>query len=211
MKFKIYSLLLLSSLLLPGLEAAPASANQPAKPNKGPFAALFGGSNKVDRNPIRRTRSPLFSFGLSNTKKNAYAHPQQPRGIVNWALLGSSNSASNHVVVDISKQRAFLLDSSGNVLINTPISSGRPGYDTPRGGYGMTERVRSGKVSTIYGVGMPFWMRLGGSLVGLHAGYLPGFPASHGCVRLPYDMAELIYDHTSYGTRVDIFSSWSRF
>ena len=72
----------------------------------------------------------------------------------------------------------------------------------------VTERVRSGKISTIYGVGMPYWMRLSGSVYGVHAGYLPGYPASAGCIRLPRDAAQLIYDNTKYGTQVSIYSSW---
>lgn len=209
MKFKTCSLFLLSFLLaLPALEAAPAVSSTAVKPKTNLFSALFGDTSASARTPMRRSRSPLFSSSQTS-KKTSYSRAQ-PRGIVNWALLNASNRSSNHVVVDIAKQRAYLLNSSGSILINTPISSGRSGYPTPRGGYGMTERVRSGKVSTIYGVSMPFWMRLGGSVFGLHAGYLPGFPASHGCVRLPFDMAQLIYDHTSYGTRVNIYSSWVR-
>lgn len=207
MKSKTYSLLLALFIAAPALEAATPAA--PAKATN-PFAALFGGNSasSAERTPLRRSRTPLFS-GSSTTKKTPYTRAQ-PRGIVNWIALNNSSASSNHVVVDIGKQRAYLLDSSGTILINTPISSARPGCYTPRGGFGMSDRVRSGKVSTIYGVSMPFWMRLSGTAYGMHAGYLPGYPASHGCVRLPFDMAQLIYDHTTYGTHVDIYSSWSR-
>ena len=211
MKSKTCSLLLSLLLAVPALEAASPASSTAAKTKTSPFASLFGGSStsKTSRTPIRRSRTPLFS-GSSTTKSTSYTRAQ-PRGIVNWIALNGSNASSNHVVVDIGKQRAYLLDSSGTILINTPISSARPGCYTPRGGFSMSDRVRSGKVSTIYGVSMPFWMRLSGTAYGMHAGYLPGFPASHGCVRLPFDMAQLIYDHTSYGTQVNIYSSWSRF
>ena len=56
---------------------------------------------------------------------------------------------------------------------------------------------------------MPYWMRLSGSVYGVHAGYLPGYPASAGCVRLPREAAQLIYDNTKHGTSVTIYSSWS--
>ena len=72
----------------------------------------------------------------------------------------------------------------------------------------MSQRVRSGKVSTIYGVEMPYWMRLSGTAYGVHAGVLPGYPASAGCIRLPSSAAKVIFDNTTYGTRVNIYSSW---
>jgi lipoprotein-anchoring transpeptidase ErfK/SrfK len=212
MKLGFRSLSLLSCLLLvaPPLDAAPATSRT-VKPSQGPFAALFApksAQSNTARTPIRRSRSPLFSNNRSN--QNTSYSRAQPRGVVNYALLNASNPHSNSVVVDIGKQRAYLLNSSGTILINTPISSARPDKYTPRGAFSISERVRSGKISTIYGVAMPFWMRLSGTVFGMHAGYLPGYPASAGCVRLPSDMAQLIYEHTSYGTRVNIYSSWVR-
>jgi len=91
-----------------------------------------------------------------------------------------------------------------------PISSGRSGKYTPRGTFRVSERIRDGKHSTIYGVEMPYWMRLSGTVFGVHAGYLPGYPASAGCVRLPADGARTIYDNTGYGTAVTITTAWSR-
>ena len=73
----------------------------------------------------------------------------------------------------------------------------------------MYDRVRSGKISTIYHVSMPYWMRLSSTSYGVHAGYLPGYPASAGCIRLPSSAARMIYDNTRSGTRVNIYSSWS--
>jgi lipoprotein-anchoring transpeptidase ErfK/SrfK len=55
---------------------------------------------------------------------------------------------------------------------------------------------------------MPYWMRLSGTVFGVHAGHLPGYPASAGCVRLPVSAAEVIFDNTTYGTKVSIYSQW---
>ena len=66
--------------------------------------------------------------------------------------------------------------------------------------------LRVGFISTIYDVSMPYWMRLGSSPYGMHAGYLPGYPASAGCIRMPYAAAQAIYKATSYSTRVQISS-----
>lgn len=97
---------------------------------------------------------------------------------------------------------------NGKIAVDTPVSTARPGKWTPRGSFSMSQRVRTGKVSTIYGVEMPYWMRLSGSVYGVHAGHLPGYPASAGCIRLPVSAAQVIYDNTTYGTRVNIYSSW---
>lgn len=136
------------------------------------------------------------------------AGPVIPAVKVNSGVLARSNSANTRIVIDVARQKAFLL-IGGEVAIETPVSTARSGKYTPRGSFRVTERVRSGKISTIYGVGMPYWMRLSGSVYGVHAGYLPGYPASAGCVRLPREAAQLIYDNTKHGTSVTIYSSWS--
>lgn len=128
-------------------------------------------------------------------------------GRINHLVLAQSNRKNTRIIIDVGKQKGYLL-VDGRVAVTTPVSTARPGKYTPRGSFRISERVRSGKISTIYDVSMPYWMRLGGTPFGVHAGYLPGYPASAGCVRLPADMAQLFFDHTCNGTRVSITSSW---
>lgn len=163
---------------------------------------------------VQTTRENFFTWLFSlDADSPSSKKPQKPAGPVvapvkvNSAVLAKSNKANTRIVVDIARQKAFLL-VSGSVAIETPISTARPGKYTPRGSFRISERVRSGKISTIYGVGMPYWMRLSGSVYGVHAGYLPGYPASAGCVRLPSDAAQMIFDNTKHGTPVAIYSSW---
>lgn len=159
------------------------------------------------------TRENFFAWlietdsGETTKKDAAPTGPVIPPTKVNQSILARSTKTNTRVVVDIARQTAFLL-VDGSVAVETPVSTARSGKHTPRGNFRVTERVRSGKISTIYGVGMPYWMRLSGSVYGVHAGYLPGYPASAGCIRLPSDAARLIYDNTKYGTRVSIHSSW---
>ncbi|MDF1810609.1 MAG: L,D-transpeptidase family protein [Verrucomicrobiales bacterium] len=129
-------------------------------------------------------------------------------GRVNHLVLRDSNKRNTRVVIDISKQKAYLL-VNGKIGATSPVSTARAGKRTPRGTFSISQKVRSGKISTIYNVEMPYWMRLSGTPFGMHAGYLPGYPASAGCIRMPAGMARLFYDNTSYGTRVNIYSSWS--
>jgi len=124
-------------------------------------------------------------------------------------LLKEWNGRNSRLVIDVGGQRAYLLVNE-KVAVNTPVSTARSGKFTPRGSFTMTERVRSGKISNLYHVGMPYWMRLGATPYGAHSGYLPGYPASAGCIRLPNPVAEVIFNHTCAGTPVSIHSSWRR-
>ena len=111
------------------------------------------------------------------------------------------------VIIDIERQRAFLVVHD-IVAIDTAVSTARRGKHTPRGSYTVTEKIRSGKVSTIYNVYMPNWMRIGRTTIGMHTGDLPGYPASAGCVRLPQSVAPVMYEHTQRGSSVEIVDSW---
>ncbi|MEM1294406.1 MAG: L,D-transpeptidase [Verrucomicrobiota bacterium] len=155
----------------------------------------------------RPVRATSISAPVSKPKPSPSKPTTNPY-VVSQRTLDRSTRSNTKVVIDISKQRAYLL-VNGQIAVRTPISSARPGKYTPRGTFSISERVRSGKVSNIYHVGMPYWMRLGSSAYGVHAGHLPGYPASAGCVRLPSSAARLIYDNTRSGTKVSIYSSWS--
>ena len=112
------------------------------------------------------------------------------------------------VLVNIGGQRAYIL-MDGKVAFETPISSAATGHRTPRGTYTISEKVRSGKMSTIYKCPLPGWMRLGDTAVGMHQGDLPGYPASHGCIRMPLESALFIFDHVPAGSTVEVVDSWT--
>jgi lipoprotein-anchoring transpeptidase ErfK/SrfK len=126
---------------------------------------------------------------------------------LNEALLESAEGKPRRVIIDIGRQRAFLV-IDGIVAIDSAISSARRGKHTPRGSYQITEKVASGKVSTLYHVYMPYWMRLGRTTVGMHVGDVPGYPASAGCIRLPQKVAPILFEHVTLGTRVDVVDTW---
>lgn len=142
---------------------------------------------------------PQHRSHYTDSHKDAYINHQ--------LLTGASPSAPRKIVVDIGRQRAFLVIHD-LVAIDTAISSARRGKRTPRGTFKITEKVESGKVSTIYHVYMPFWMRLGHTTEGLHVGDLPGYPASAGCIRLPQSVAPILFEHTGIGTPVEVVDSW---
>jgi ankyrin repeat protein len=107
------------------------------------------------------------------------------------------------LVIRLSEQKARLLDAAGNELFITKISSGRKGFATPTGNYVITNKNRDW-TSTIYHASMPYFQRLNCSDFGLHQGNLPGYPASHGCIRLPAKSAAKLYSLTQAGDRVTI-------
>ena len=108
-----------------------------------------------------------------------------------------------HVEIRLAEQVARVYDAMGAEIFSTKVSTGRRGYRTPTGEFVITNKYRSW-TSTIYHSSMPFFQRLSGSDFGLHQGYLPGYPASHGCIRLPASNAAKLFSMTSEGDRVRI-------
>ncbi len=145
--------------------------------------------------------------------------------------LAKGTPETFRLVVSLTKQRAYLMAGS-QIAIDTPISSGRRHGWTPTGEFTILEKdkdhysslygefidrvghtIRSGVSSRIEsapsgthfrGAPMRYFMRITPEGVGLHAGILPGYPASHGCIRLPIDMAEIIYRYVSLQTPVSV-------
>lgn len=107
------------------------------------------------------------------------------------------------IIISLSEQRARLLDSAGNEVFVTKISTGRKGHSTPTGEFVITDKYREW-TSTIYHASMPYFQRLSCAAFGMHQGVLPGYPASHGCIRLPAENAAKLYALTQTGDRVRI-------
>ena len=108
-------------------------------------------------------------------------------------------------VISLSSQRLTIYDSSGPIL-RSPISSGQSGHRTPTGVFSIIQKNRH-HVSNIYsGAPMPFMQRITWSGIAMHAGNLPGYPASHGCIRLPFPVASKLFGMTKMGMRVVIGS-----
>jgi len=111
------------------------------------------------------------------------------------------------IVVSIKSQRLYAHRNGIKVAVST-VSTGKKGHETPTGVFTVLEKDKD-HVSNIYDAEMPFMNRLTWSGIALHAGQLPGYPASHGCVRLPFKFAELLYGITKVGTPVVIAGSYT--
>ena len=155
---------------------------------------------------------------------------QEPMKI-NQGLLKQTTPDQLHIVISIPKQRACLMTGE-QIVIDSPISSGKRGHSSPTGHLQVLQKdpnhhsslygdfvdqsgrvVRAGVSAQIdaapsgthfAGAAMKWFMRLTDDGVGMHVGILPGYPASHGCIRMPSEAAKLFYDHIKTGTPVDV-------
>ncbi|MEI6323006.1 MAG: L,D-transpeptidase family protein [bacterium] len=99
---------------------------------------------------------------------------------------------------------------NGKRIGRSTISSGKPGKSTPTGVFTILQKKVKHTSNIFRGASMPYMERLTWRGVAMHAGTLPGYPASHGCIRLPLDFARKLYSVTLDGTTVIITDHWSR-
>ena len=109
------------------------------------------------------------------------------------------------MVVSLTEQRAYVY-RNGILIGATTVSTGRPGHLTPTGVFTVLQKQKEHR-STIYdGAPMPYMERLTWGGIALHAGGLPGYPESHGCVHLPSEFAKLLFNISPAGMTVVIAS-----
>jgi ankyrin repeat protein len=118
-------------------------------------------------------------------------------------LLGGGPSPDQlRVEISLALQRVALF-KNGVPVYRTQCSTGRQGYSTRRGDFVITNKERNHR-STLYHVEMPYFMRLSCLDFGMHAGIVPNYPASHGCIRLPEDAARKFFSEIPVGTLVTV-------
>ena len=156
---------------------------------------------------------------------------KQERLKINQSVLKDLTPDNARIVVSIPKQRAYLMVSE-QLAADGPISSGKRGHSSPTGHMHVLEKdpnhhsslygdfvdsygrvVRAGVSARIdaapsgthfAGATMKWFLRLTEDGVGMHIGILPGYPASHGCIRESAEGAKLFYDRVKVGTPVDV-------
>ena len=151
---------------------------------------------------------------------------------VDQERLDTVTPGETKIDINLTKQRAKILDGAGNIVIETQISTGTSNHRTPTGSFTILEKIvdkssnRYGKWvnastgSTItsdgdsykkpsgnakfVGTKMPYWMRVTWFGIGMHIGYVPDYAASHGCIRVPSHIQPTIYSKVRVGTPVNI-------
>ena len=106
-------------------------------------------------------------------------------------------------IVSIKSQQVTLYDFEGWIL-RAPVSSGTKGRETPAGVFALLEKDKDHHSTMYDDAAMPNMQRITWNGVALHGGPLPGYAASHGCVRMPFGFAEKLFDKTRIGMRVII-------
>jgi hypothetical protein len=163
--------------------------------------------------------SGFMNAGLVKPKP-AGLHLVMAAGVAALTLAGSQASATDRrsdrpiesidtrpagepimAIVSLQRQRITLYDNRGWIL-RAPVSSGQSGRETPAGIFSVIQKDADHHSNLYDDASMPHMQRLTWTGIALHGGPLPGYPASHGCVRLPFDFAERIFDMTQMGMRV---------
>ena len=105
------------------------------------------------------------------------------------------------MVISLPEQRAYVYRNGLRIAVST-ISTGKEGHETPTGVFAILQKKKEYHSSLYNDAPMPYMQRLTWDGVALHAGRLPGYPASHGCVRLPYEFSKRLFEITNFGMTV---------
>jgi hypothetical protein len=127
------------------------------------------------------------------------AHPAKPTEATAPRAAGEPIMA----IVSIKTQQVTFYDADGWIL-RAPVSTGIKGRETPAGIFAVLEKDKDHHSSLYDDAWMPNMQRITWNGIALHGGPLPGYAASHGCIRMPYDFAEKLFDKTRIGMRVII-------
>jgi ankyrin repeat protein len=153
-------------------------------------ALLDAGADRNRSTPKHKMLPLYFAAWTSNWK------------CVQMLLGGGPMPEQLRVEISLAKQHATVI-KDGVTVFTTQVSTGRAGYSTPAGHFVVTDKDKD-HISTIYKVAMPYFMRLNCRDFGMHAGNVPQYPASHGCIRLPGDAAKKLFSEIPVGTVVMI-------
>jgi hypothetical protein len=156
------------------------------------IAALLA-AGAADARQIDRGQRPILEVGATLAPGDFVWAPEL--SVDGPALL----------VVNLATQRAVLF-RNGVPIAATTVSTGKEGNETPTGVFTILQKRREHYSNLYNNAPMPNMQRLTWDGIALHAGNLPGYPASHGCVRLPKDFSALLFDVTSLGMTVVVTS-----
>ncbi len=165
----------------------------------------FGLGAASQRRPVKLRRHALSPKMARQTDDDA--DRQQKRKADEAGSAGTKDKAATSsagplfAVLSLSDQHISIYNSSG-LVTRGKVSTGMPGHRTPPGVFSIIGRERYHHSNIYSGAPMPFMQRITWSGIALHLGVVPGYPASHGCIRLPAGFAERLWGMTKIGERV---------
>ena len=182
----LFAVLVAGLFLIAGLFAA----TEPAAAQQG-FGNFFGYQTpkRPKRRAVRRRSAPEAKTAdtAQKDKKDEAAKdaPAQPV----------------YAIVSLADQHISVYDANGRIA-QSRVSTGARGHRTPSGVFSVIGRSRYHRSNIYSGAPMPWMQRITWSGIAMHAGVVPGYPASHGCIRLPYSFAPQLWKMTKMGARV---------
>jgi len=190
--------------------------------------AQDSGGAQAPKNVHSKTKAPYSSKGV--VLRQYTINDRVRYQLWNYTWKPDPDKPITRIEVRIGEQKVVVYQGD-DVAGVSPTTTGKPGHETPTGHYTILLKDIDHK-STLYGAfvdehgyivdgnaeagqkpppgtaydaaDMPYYLRIRDDGVGLHAGFLPGYPASHGCIRLPHAFAELLFSNVSVGTPVDV-------
>ncbi len=146
------------------------------------------------------TAAPVYSLAAAETASiEERAASLEPGKFVWKPELATDGEVE--IVVSLPLQIAYVY-RGGNLIGASSVSTGSPGRETPVGRFNILQKRKVHHSNLYDNAPMPYMQRLTWSGVALHAGHIPGYPASHGCIRLPKRFAEKLFQVTDLGARV---------
>jgi lipoprotein-anchoring transpeptidase ErfK/SrfK len=136
------------------------------------------------------------------------AQPRKPKTRRPSAKAGAAIKETNAkphgpliIAVSIEQQKVRVYDSNG-LFAESPVSTGMKGHSTPMGVFSIIQKHKMHRSNIYSDAPMPYMQRITWSGIAMHAGALPGYPASHGCIRMPMAFAMKMWNWTRMGARV---------
>ena len=136
-------------------------------------------------------------------KRRAKTYPTIDRKLEQQHKQASKPQGPLVISVSLAHQSMKVYDANG-LFAETPVSTGMRGHSTPMGVFSIIQKNKFHRSNLYSGAPMPYMQRITWSGVALHAGALPGYPASHGCIRMPMSFAMKLWNWTRMGSRVVI-------
>lgn len=168
-------------------------------------AATFGSASQAEAALYYWSDSfPGYSQpGPASPERRQKARPRQGKKIETPIRETAKPQGPLIIAISIEKQTLRVYDANG-FYAESPVSTGMKGHSTPMGVFSIIQKNKFHRSNIYSGAPMPFMQRITWSGVAMHAGVLPGYPASHGCIRMPLAFATKIWNWTKMGARVVI-------
>jgi len=189
---------------------------------------------KADSDRFSSARNNARPQSVEPVSRNYSVEERIRYQLWNYVWNPLPNQPITHIVVNLGQQMVYVYQGD-HLAAKSPTSTGKPGHETPTGLYPIIAKDINHK-SNLYGytvdaqgnvvddnakagekqlppgvvydaADMPYYMRIRDDGVGLHGGYLPGYPASHGCIRMPHAFAELLYSNVSMDVPVEVVAN----